>query len=443
MPRRSEDNSKPPWRMPEATPGATAEARPAATVVLLRPGATGLEALLTQRPSSMAFAADMHVFPGGRVDPADADLFLAARSVLSPAEAAVALGGDLTPEIALAAHLAAIRELFEEAGVLLADTGASAWQIAAGRSALLRGDATLASLAAELDLRLRTDLLVPLSRWVTPPVLPRRFDARFFAAVLPVEAEPTFEGGEVVTHAWLRPTDALAAMADGRLAMWLPTSTTLQQLEYVRSIEEIRARLAPGRLGDIEVDTMSPEATRIIMPAGGGVAGQPVCAYLVGRHRFVLVDPGDPTGPALDRAIEIAATRGGDIEAVALTHADPDHAAGAEAIAEQLDIPVLAGPGAGRPLPYPVSDLGDVAILEAGDVALRAVHTPGPRPDHMAFIVGDGTMVLAGDLEGVRGARSIPGPPDPAAWASSVERLRALAPGARWLGGHPSPSELV
>jgi recombination protein RecT len=421
----------------------TAVPRPAATVVLLRPGPTGLEVLLTRRPSSMAFAADMHVFPGGRLDPGDSEPSLAARSAISPVDAAAALGGDLVPDVALATHLAAIRELFEEAGVLLADTGASAGRIGAGRTALLRGETTLAEVAIELDLRLRTDVLVPLSRWVTPPVLPRRFDARFFATALPVGVEPTFEGGEVVAHTWLRPTEALASMADGALAMWLPTSTTLQQLEHVGTIGEIRARLAPGRLGALEVDPVSPELTRIVMPAGGGVAGQPVCAYLVGRRRFVLIDPGDPTGPALDRAIEVAASRGGRIEAVALTHVDPDHAAGAEAIAEQLDIPVLAGPGGGRPLPYPVRELADMAVLEAVDVPLRAVHTPGPRPDHLAFIVGDGAIVVAGDLDGVRGARSIPGPPDMPAWAASVERLRALAPGARWLAGHPSPSELV
>ena len=145
--------------------------------------------------------------------------------------------------------------------------------------------------------------------------------------------------------------------------MWLPTSTTLQQLEHVRSIDEIRERLAPGPLGAIEVEEVSPDVTRIVMPAGGGVAGQPVCAYLVGRRRFVLVDPGDPTGPALDRALEIAAARGGAIEAVALTHVDPDHAAGAEAVAERLGIPVLAGPGGGRPLPYEVRELADLEVL--------------------------------------------------------------------------------
>jgi glyoxylase-like metal-dependent hydrolase (beta-lactamase superfamily II)/8-oxo-dGTP pyrophosphatase MutT (NUDIX family) len=414
------------------------EARPAATVVLLRPGADGLEVLLTRRPTTMTFASDAHVFPGGRVDPADADPRLTARSVRTGPEAAAGLGGDVAPAVALAAHVAAIRELFEEAGVLLADTSASASRVADGRSALLRGDATMASLAEDLDLRLRTDRLVPLSRWVTPSGYPRRFDARFFATMLPDGAVPTFEGGEVAAHAWLRPTDALAAMADGRLAMWLPTSTTLQQLEHVTSLDEIRERLAPGTLGAVQVEELSPEVTRIVMPAGGGVAGQPVCAYLIGRRRYVLVDPGDPTGPGLERAMALAEERDGAIEAVALTHVDPDHAAGAEAIAERLGIPVVTGPGGGRPLPYKVREAEDLATLDAGDVAIRAVHTPGPRPDHLAFIVGDGSFVVAGDLDGVRGARSVTGPPDDMAWAASRTRLAALASSATWLAGHPS-----
>ena len=280
---------------------------------------------------------------------------------------------------------------------------------------------------------------------MTPDHYPRRFDARFFAAALPDGTEPTFEGGEVAAHAWLRPTDALAAMAEGRIAMWLPTSTTLQQLEHVRSIDEIRARLAPGSLGAIEVDEVSSDVTRIVMPAGGGVAGQPVCAYLVGRRRFVLVDPGDPTGEGLQRAIDLAAARGGAIEGVALTHVDPDHAAGAEGIAERLDIPVFTGPGGGRPLPYPVRELDDMATLRVGDVALLAVRTPGPRPDHVAFIGDDGAdgFVLTGDLDGVRGARSIVGPPDPEAWAASLERIERLAPGRQRLAGHPAASSAV
>jgi glyoxylase-like metal-dependent hydrolase (beta-lactamase superfamily II)/8-oxo-dGTP pyrophosphatase MutT (NUDIX family) len=424
-------------------PARPVEPKLAATVVLLRPGSAGPEVLLTQRPASMAFAADMFVFPGGRVDPDDADAAVLARSVVGPVEAAAALGGDLQPGTALAAHVAAIRKLFEEAGVLLADGPGDgtipARIIGSARTALVGGEITFAQLAAKLDLRLRTDGLVPLSRWVTPPTLPRRFDARFFVAELPAGVRVSFEGDEVAGHTWRTPGAALRAMADGEIGMWLPTSATLQQLEHVRTIDEVRDRLAPATLGPIEVEPITPEVTRIVMPAGGGVAGQPVCAYLVGRQRVVLIDPGDPTGPALDRARAVIAQRGGSLAAIALTHADPDHTGGAEALAEITGAVVLGGPGSGRFLPHAVRELADGEIVELGDVPLRAVHTPGPRPDHVGYLVGDGpdAIALVGDIDGRHGVRSIPGPTDDAAAARSRARLRALAPEATWLPGHP------
>ena len=307
------------------------EPRPAATVVLLREGPAGLEALLTQRPATMAFAPDVHVFPGGRVDAGRGAASLVARSVISPAEAAAALGGDLEPGPALAAYVAAIRELFEEAGVLLADVGGpgpDATRGSAARSALLRGETTLAEVADELDLRLRTDRLVPLSRWVTPPTMPRRFDARFFAAACrPARSRRSRATRWPRTRGCARPTRSRRWPTGGspcgcRRAR--PSSSSSTPDRSRRSA----TRLAPGRLGPIEVAEPVHGVTRIVMPAGGGVAGQPVCAYLVGRRRFVLVDPGDPSGPALERALALARARGGAIEAVVLTHVDPDHAAG-------------------------------------------------------------------------------------------------------------------
>ena len=409
---------------------------PAATVVLLRPSPRGVEVLLTHRPATMAFAAGMHVFPGGRVDAADSDDNLAARSVLDRAAAAARFGDELTPAIALAHHVAAIRELWEEAGILLADTPRDSAAVAAARAALLVNRSAFADLAEELDLRLRTDLLVPLSRWVTPPGYPRRFDARFFAALAPA-GEASIGGDEVAAIGWDAPSDALAAMADGRLGMWLPTSCTLQQLEHVRDVRDLD-RVRAGRLGPISADEPAPDVVRIEMPAGGGVAGQPVNAYLVGRRRFVLVDPGDPTGPALERCLEEAATRGGSIEAIALTHADPDHHGGAEALAEQLSIPILGGPGAARRLPHAVREIADGAVIDAGDVPVRALETPGPRPEHLAFLVGEG-LLLAGDLDGRRGSRSIAGPSDQAAWSRSRARVDALGDVVR-LAGHPPDS---
>ena len=410
---------------------------PAATVVLLRPGPDGLEVLLTHRPASMAFAPDVHVFPGGRVDAADADPRLHARSAISGEDAATALGGDLRPSTAQAAFVAAIREVFEEVGILLADHAAGA-DLGAARRSLLASPDAFPTLADELDLRLATDRLVPLSRWVTPPIMERRFDARFFAAWLPDGAEASLVGQEVAAHGWHRPIDALESMARGELGLWLPTSTTLTQLLHITSIDEVRARLAPGPLGEVGVEAIDDEIVRITMPAGGGVAGQPVNAYLVGRERFVLVDPGDPTGPGLDRAVEEAARRGGRIEAIALTSAEPDHAAGAESLREQLGIGVLAGPAGGRYLPYPVDEVDDGAVIDAGDVPLRVTATPGLEPDGLAFVVGEGQFAVTGDLDGRRGERSVFGPVDEAARQDSVERLRRAAPNARWLGGHPA-----
>src|SRR5215510_14181103 len=168
----------------------------------------------------MAFAAGMHVFPGGRVDAGDAATSLAARSVAVT---------DDTP-----APVAAIRELWEESGILLADSAAPPADVVAARKALVAGTVEFGELAERLDLRLRTDLLKPLSRWVTPPGYPRRFDARFFAAVLPEgAADASIASDEVVAVDWFRPSDALDAMADGRIGLWLPTSSTLQQLEHL------------------------------------------------------------------------------------------------------------------------------------------------------------------------------------------------------------------
>ena len=127
-----------------------------------------------------------------------------------------------------------------------------------------------------------------------------------------------------------------------------------------------------------------------------------------------------------------AVRRNGSIEAICLTQTSPDHAGGAEALREQLGVPVYVGPGGGRDLPYLTTEIDGGTVLDRLDV----VATPGPSPEHLAFVL-DGSSVLSGDLEGPRGARSIFGPTDDAAWRDSMRHLRAKAPVARWLGGHP------
>ena len=414
----------------------TVEPLPAATVVLLRPGAAGLEVLLTHRPSTMAFAADMHVFPGGRVDPADTDARLVARSAISPQAAAVALGGDLPPDAAHAAFVAAIREAFEEVGVLLADAPPEV-DLVTARERLLRDPATFPDIVVDLDLHLRTDRLVPLSRWVTPPSMARRFDVRFFAAAVASDIETSLVGDEVMAHAWRTPRAALDAMAAGQIGMWIPTSGTLQQLEHATSIDQIRDALAPTALGEVEIQVIDDEVTRVTMPAGGGVAGQPIHTYLVGRDAIVVVDPGDPTGPGLERAMALATAEGRRIVAIALTTVDPSHAASAEALAGLVSAPILASPIRAGDLSHEIQPLADGEVMDLGDVPLRVVATPGPTPDHLAFVVGEGRFVLAGDLDGARGARVIVPPADPGSVARSIRRLRIEAPEATWLPSHP------
>jgi glyoxylase-like metal-dependent hydrolase (beta-lactamase superfamily II)/8-oxo-dGTP pyrophosphatase MutT (NUDIX family) len=427
------------------------EPRPAATVVLIRPGRDGPEVLLTHRPASMAFAGDMHVFPGGAVDPADADPRLVVRSAVAPREALVRLGGDLSgrlsPEHALVFHIAAIRELFEEAGVLLADrpTGGptDTDKLDAARAALLRGETTLADVAESLDLRLRTDLLAPISHWTTPPIMTRRFDTRFFVAELPPDATPTFTTDEVLADRWLTPTAALDAMAAGEIGLWPPTSATLQQLEYVRSFGEVRERLAPGLLVAPRAIVESAEVERIVLGGAGGVAGQMVNCYLVGRRELVVVDPGDPSDEAAEAILAGAVRGGGRVVAIALTQVDPDHAAGAEPLALRLGLRVIVGPGGGRMLSGEVEEVRDGQRIDAGDVELTVLATPGPRPDHVAYLIGaggsePGADVLAGDLVGGRGSRSILGPPDEPAWEQSIARLAGVHP-RRIFPGHSEP----
>jgi glyoxylase-like metal-dependent hydrolase (beta-lactamase superfamily II) len=177
------------------------------------------------------------------------------------------------------------------------------------------------------------------------------------------------------------------------------------------------------------------------MPAGGGVAGQPIDAYLVGRRRFVLIDPGDPTGPGLERAIRAAAARGGRIAAIAVTLADPDHVGGAEALREQLGVDVIVGPDGGRGLPHDVREVGDGDVIDEGDVPLRVVGTPGQRQDAVTFLVGEGQYAVTGDLDGRRGARSIPGPVDDPALRASIAHLSERAPNVQWLSAHPGPRD--
>lgn len=410
---------------PDPLPAA-AVPRPAATLVLLRSGPAGLEVLLTKRPSSMAFGPDLHVFPGGAVDAGDG------------APEALARARLLTGDTALdAARIAAVRELWEEAGVALVSAARPAPPdaLAAARARLLAGEATIGEVAGELDFELRSDLVAPISRWVTPAFVPRRFDVRFFVAELPPGAEPSFDQREVVAHRWATPRAALDAMGAGELELWIPTSATLQQLEHAASWADVTARLAPGPPGSIRLEEVTEGVVRVVLPGAGGIDAQTVNAWVVGRHELVVVDPGDPSESAIDALVALADGRGASLRGVVVTSAAPDHAAGAEALALGLGVPLFGGPGAGHDLPADLVELGDGDRVPVGDIGLTALVTPGPRADHTAFVASETSAVLVGDLVGPGPNRSILGPPDVPAWLASLDRVAALA-ARRLLPGH-------
>ena len=208
--------------------------RDAATVMLLRPAGTapaGVEVLMLRRVAAMKFAPGAYVFPGGSVDPADYDAPVGWYGP-DPAEFGARLGA--TAEMARALVCAAVRETFEEAGVLLAgapdggpvaDPSGPSWE--ADRAALTAGELTLAELLSRRGLVLRADLLTPWARWITPEGEPRRFDARFFAAALPAGQVATGHAAESDRIAWLRPADAIESARAGEISLLPPTATTL------------------------------------------------------------------------------------------------------------------------------------------------------------------------------------------------------------------------
>lgn len=200
--------------------------RDAATVCLLRDGAEGLEVFLMRRTTSMAFAAGMHVYPGGAVESSDASVPLSGRVDLARVAARTS-----SPD-PRALVVAAARETFEECGVLLATTADGGPApiddgLEAARAALVAGAVGFADLLAERGLVIDDAALLPFAHWVTPEVEDRRYDTRFFVTAEPAGQRARHVDGEADRSAWWRPTAALEAYAAGRMAMLPPTRATL------------------------------------------------------------------------------------------------------------------------------------------------------------------------------------------------------------------------
>lgn len=215
--------------------------RDAATVVVLREAAgraRGPEVYLVKRSRMVDFMAGAHVFPGGRLDKDDSSA--SALALLSSEVAALheRLGEGLPAVRAAGLYVAAIRETFEEAGLLLGRLAAG-WSSADARHAVA-GGAQFTTLVERID----TAALVPWVRWVTPEISPRRFDARFFLARAPEGQEPQVDGREATEGLWIAPAEALRRWAADELLLPPATAKSLDALAGFRSVDEALAAAA-------------------------------------------------------------------------------------------------------------------------------------------------------------------------------------------------------
>jgi 8-oxo-dGTP pyrophosphatase MutT (NUDIX family) len=205
--------------MPETAAPADVPIRPAATVMLLRDTDAGPEVFMMRRTNTAVFASGMYVYPGGRVDEADGE----------------GHEGYL---------VAAIRECYEEAGVLLVEESdgtlvADGHPALSHREAVHDGSLSIHDLCAQHDLRLATDRMAYVAHWITPKgEAPRRFDTRFFLAVSPATQSHTHDDNETVASEWIRPADALARGRAGEMGLMPPTVATLEFLAAHATAED-------------------------------------------------------------------------------------------------------------------------------------------------------------------------------------------------------------
>jgi 8-oxo-dGTP pyrophosphatase MutT (NUDIX family) len=249
--------------------------RQAATVLLLRDGTPGLEVYLLRRTKGMPFAGGMTAYPGGGVDDRDGDIETAWVGP-APERWAEAFGCD--ERLARELVCAAVRETFEESGVLLAGAADGVggvvpsvtgddWE--AQRQALLTRELSLAELLADRGLAVRADLLRPFAHWITPPEERRRYDTKFFAAALPGGQEARHVTGEADEASWLTPAAALAEFSGGTRPMLPPTIHTLGQLTSFADVPSVLAGSPPEPLQPISPTFEElPDGRWAILPDG-------------------------------------------------------------------------------------------------------------------------------------------------------------------------------
>ena len=478
--------------VPQPTSGAApgVETRPlrtAATVVVMRDSPAGIEVLLLRRAERGDHASGAWVFPGGVLDETDREGHAHCAGI-DDASASAEMGMDSG---GLDYHVAAIRECFEEAGLLLA-CGADGELVEldspAGepmhpwRARLHRGDVTMAQFCSHFGLTLATDRLAYYSRWVTPPVRAKRWDTRFFLAQAPAAQQSAHDEVELVEQLWLTPADAVARSESLRLLN--PTRYTLESIAGFATVAEAIAhartpraearpvpRVADGPEGMLPVPPdhfayaevgrldpqghgnacyaivpgravhLSPHVIRVSADNGGMMTGPGTNTYLVGggpRNEWAVIDPGPDDATHLEAVLAAAP---GPIRWILVTHTHIDHSPGAVVLKRRTGAPLLGRLADHRNnqdasfVPDRVIGQGDRLDIDDG-LWLEAQHTPGHASNHLCYLLPAERMLFTGDHV-MQASTVVIGPPD-GNMSHYLDSLRAVLPlDLRWLApGH-------
>lgn len=459
--------------------------RPAATVLLLRdapasadsPG--GLEVLMTRRSPTASFAPNAYVFPGGGIDALDA----------APSTHAAADRRPTQDDLHLTRAIAAIRESFEELGVLLARHAdgprKGQWADAADIAALDRHQPFVAQ-CQDRGLRPAADAVFLLAHWTADRDLARRFEVPFLVARMPDGQEPVADEAEQFEPVWVRPADALARHEAGQFFMIFPTIRTLRRLAAFARTQDVFDALSDeqplwascpraGVLAGKEARYMEDETPfgelalvcpdgqivhpldwqaerpvpllrnvqRLTAPNPGVMTGPGTNSYLVGDPAtgFIAIDPGPADPEHLDKLWRAA---GGNIRMIVCTHSHPDHSPGAaplQAMCVQSGKPrppVLGLPSA--PTARAASEFtpdralqNDELLTLAGPTpdgpvthTLQVIHTPGHAANHLCLLLREDGLLFSGDHI-LNGSTTVIDPPDGnmADYLDSLDRLDA------------------
>ena len=450
-------------------PRTPAPLRPAATVLLLRDSPLGLEVLMTRRSDTASFAPSAYVFPGGGIDAQDS-----------------AAHGQSTrragqSDLHLTQAIAAIRESFEELGILLA-------RHADGRMAddsdiaQLNRSAPFAAQCAAHGLTLAASEVFVLAHWITDRDLSRRFDVPFLVARMPDHQEPVADETEQFEPIWVRAADALARHKAGQFFMIFPTIRTLERLQAFADVDAVlsacaateeplwtscpRTGLLAGQearyteheppYGELALvcpdgqvahtlDWQSAQPVfllknvqRLTAPNPGVMTGPGTNSYLVGDPHtgYIAIDPGPADGDHLQRLWRAA---GGDIRAIVCTHSHPDHSPGAlplQALCSNPP-PIWGLPSAptARQHSYFVPDRipahQELLTLQGhsteGEVrhTLQVLHTPGHAANHLCLMLLEDGLLFSGDHI-LNGSTTVIDPPD-GNMADYLDSLDALS----------------